>query len=190
LGESWLWEPILRYPKPSLGSQSYTQELVQALCYVTATPGLSCGDLSAGSSLDGNLTVQELLLHAQLPAQRRVCLHWTLPGLCLAAWLGFPCPLAREENGPDTESGLAESHCHGWMPSLLGCISVLETRCSNQLHHWTHEIMSRARPANVTELKRGVSGGDTVFKQLWRDSGERSSLNSRLSVVQISFPLL
>lgn len=42
---------------------------------------------------------------------------------------------------------------------LLGCIDALETRCSNQFHHWTHELVSRASSANAIELKRGGREG-------------------------------
>lgn len=113
---------------------------------------------------------------------RSVCTV-TLPGLCLAGWFGFPSPLAMEEHSPDMESGLVQSHRHGWMPRhMLRCIDVLETRCSNQLHQWTHERVSRARPANVT-AKKGVE---------WREYGlwtimERLRRKVKLKFISFSY---
>lgn len=70
----------------------------------------------------------------------------TLPGLCLAGWFDFHPIVLTQWHSP---TGMDE--CPGMGDHLLGCTDVLETRCSNQLHHWTHEIVSRVRPANETQ---------------------------------------
>lgn len=116
LGGNWLWEPILRYPKPSLGSHSYAQELCK--CFAMSLPPHAS---PMGIDQQGAVWMEtspcrnySSALSSQ-PKGGSVCTA-TLPGLCLAGWFGFPPPLAREEHSPDTESGLAQSHRHGWMP--------------------------------------------------------------------------
>lgn len=178
----------LRYPRPSLGSQSYAPKLCKcfAMSFPPRASSLGChwqGAVWMETSVCRNCSSVLSSQPKGLSALPSSLASASLGGLIsLLHWPGRSIVLTLSQAW---HSPTGTDRCPGMGGHLLRCIDALETRCSN----WTHGIVTRARLANVIELKRGVSEGNTVFGLLWQDSGERLSLNSSFSVIQVSFPL-